>query len=226
MTNRTIALVAGAVAAGFASGWAAPAQALAPLAMEEVDGDAAAFGEASPHAEAAPSAFAPASEDAFEANATVDRTAPPQQCVPFARRLSGVEIYGNANTWWRQAASSDYERAERPEVGAVMTMLGYRTTARGHVAVVVEVVSDRMVLIDHANWLNSGEVTRSVPVRDVSAAGDWSEVQVWHVPGGHWGARVYGVQGFIIPERAPEESVGAVGWRQADLPAASTTPQG
>ncbi len=226
MTNRTIALVAGAVAAGIATGWAPPAHALAPLAMEEANGDAAAFGEASPYAEAAPSAFSPASEDGFVANATVDRSAPPQQCVPFARRLSRVEIYGNANTWWRQAASSDYERVEHPEVGAVMTMLGYRTTARGHVAVVVEVVSDRMVLIDHANWLNSGEVTRSVPVRDVSEAGDWSQVQVWHVPGGHWGGRVYGVQGFILPQRQPDESVGAVGWRQADLQTATAIPQG
>jgi surface antigen len=226
MTGRMIALVAGAVAAGFATGWASPAEARAPLSMEEVNGDAAAFGEASAHAEAAPSAFAPAGEEAFVANATLDRTAPPQQCVPFARRLSGVEIYGNANTWWRQAASSAYDRIERPEIGAVMAMLGYRTSARGHVAVVVEVVSERMVLVDHANWLNSGEVTRGVPVRDVSAAGDWSAVQVWHVPGGHWGGRIYGVQGFILPQSEPEKPFGAVGWRQATLPAVDAAAQG
>jgi hypothetical protein len=33
---------------------------------------------------------------------------------------------------------------------------------------------------------------------DVSEAGDWSEVRVWHVPGRHWGGRTYTVQGFIL----------------------------
>ena len=61
-----------------------------------------------------------------------------------------------------------------------------------------EVVSERMVIVDHANWLNHGEITRDVPVRDVSANNDWSEVQVWYVPGHHWGGRTYNVQGFIL----------------------------
>lgn len=79
-----------------------------------------------------------------------------------------------------------------------MVMRGYRANGRGHVAVVREVVSSRLVIVDHANWLNGGEITRDVPVRDVSAAGDWSEVQVWHIPTQQWGARKYGVQGFIL----------------------------
>jgi surface antigen len=107
-----------------------------------------------------------------------------------------VEIYGDANTWWRQAQGR-YARERQPEEGAVMVMRGYANATRGHVAVVREVVSDRVVLIDHANWLNGGEVTRAVPVRDVSAGGDWSQVKVWHVPGSHWGGRTYRVQGFI-----------------------------
>jgi hypothetical protein len=217
MTTRTIAYLAGAIAATFAPGWLVQAEARVPLAMEEVDSDARAPDPA-PEAQAAPSAFAPQGEAGFEPNPTIDRSAPPEQCVPFARRLSGVEIYGNANTWWGQAPRANYTRTEEPEVGSVMTMMGYRTSSRGHVAVVQEVVSDRVVLIDHANWLNSGEVTRAVPVRDVSPNGDWSQVQVWHVPGGQWGVRVYRVQGFILPSHPQEALQTAV--------APATTPQG
>ena len=41
------------------------------------------------------------------------------QCVPYARETSGVEIFGNAKTWWGQAAGR-YERGFTPKVGAVM----------------------------------------------------------------------------------------------------------
>ena len=37
-----------------------------------------------------------------------------------------------------------------------------------------------------------------MPVRDVSEAGDWSEVQVWNIPTRQWGVRRYNVQGFIL----------------------------
>jgi len=120
------------------------------------------------------------------------------QCVPFARAASGVSIYGNANTWWRQAAGR-YPRSSSPSPGSVLVVEGYNNPRRGHVAVVRRVVSERMIIIDHANWLNSGEVSVNVPVMDVSPANDWSEVRVWHIPGGHWGGRVYRVEGFIHP---------------------------
>jgi len=76
------------------------------------------------------------------------------------------------------------------------------------------VVSPRLIIVDHANWLNNGEITRNVPIRDVSEAGDWSQVQVWHVPGRHWGARTYRVQGFIlnmIDAAMAEQAAPAVG---------------
>ncbi len=79
-----------------------------------------------------------------------------------------------------------------------MVLRGYANANRGHVAVVKEVVSPRMIIVDHANWLNHGEITRDVPIMDVSEAGDWSEVRVWYVPGRHWGGRTYNVQGFIL----------------------------
>ena len=66
-------------------------------------------------------------------------------------------------------------------------------------AVVKEIVSKRIVRVDHANWLHGGEISLNVPVMDVSYDNDWSEVRVWHVPGGYWGGRTYAVQGFIHP---------------------------
>lgn len=122
----------------------------------------------------------------------------PLQCVPFARQVSGIEIYGDAHTWWTQAEGR-YARSRTPAPGAVLA-IGPSGGSSGHVAVVRRVVSDREIEVDHANWLNQGEVTLAVPVQDVSAAGDWSEVRVWHIPGAHWGGRSYPVFGFIHPE--------------------------
>jgi len=120
------------------------------------------------------------------------------QCVPFARRASGIEIYGDANTWWVQAAGR-YPRSSSPAPGSVLAIRGYNNPGRGHVAVVTEVISDREIRVDHANWLNDGEISVGVPVMDVSPNNDWSEIRVWHIPGGHWGGRIYQGQGFIHP---------------------------
>ena len=129
------------------------------------------------------------------------------QCVPYARDQSGVDIRGDAVTWWRKAAGH-FVRTKAPEDGAVIVMRGYRNAARGHVAVVRHIMSNRSIIIDHANWLNSGEVTVNVPVVDVSPKNDWTQVRVWHIPTQTWGARVYTVQGFILPN-AQEPSGGA-----------------
>jgi hypothetical protein len=145
----------------------------------------------------APHAFERAPDEAYEPIARITNSRARLQCVPFARRESGVEIYGNANTWWGQAQQR-YETTQTPQEGGVLVLEGYATTNRGHVAVVKEVVSPRLIIVDHANWLNRGEITRDVPVMDVSEAGDWSEVRVWYVPGRHWGGRTYNVQGFIL----------------------------
>jgi hypothetical protein len=120
------------------------------------------------------------------------------ECVPFARAESGVELFGDAHTWWDQADGL-YERESEPEEGAVMVLRGYKRSDRGHVAVVRRVVSDREIVIDHANWLNDGKVYLDQPVLDVSEDNDWSAVRVWYAPGGQYGARVYAVQGFILP---------------------------
>jgi hypothetical protein len=124
------------------------------------------------------------------------------QCVTFARQASGVELRGNAWTWWDQAAGH-YQRGETPKVGAVMS---FQRTARmpmGHVAMVSQIVSPREVLLTHANWSTPGAVEHDVRAVDVSAAGDWSEVRVWYGRTGSLGLSAYPVNGFIYPDSAP-----------------------
>jgi hypothetical protein len=133
----------------------------------------------------------------------------PLQCVPYARLRSGIAIYGDARTWWDQAAGR-YPRASIPQVGAVLVLGG---TPGGHVAVVSAIVSEREILVDHANWANDGAVHLNAPVRDVSENGDWSAVRVWHLASGRLGARIYPARGFVLPvpndSAAPSSALGA-----------------
>jgi surface antigen len=125
------------------------------------------------------------------------------QCATYARAISGVDIHGNAWTWWDQAAGR-YERGETPKVGSVMS---FQRTARmplGHVAMVSKVVSAREVLLTHANWSRRGGIERNVRAVDVSAAGDWSEVKVWFAPNGDLGTSTYPVNGFIYSNGEPK----------------------
>ena len=93
------------------------------------------------------------------------------QCVPFARNESGIRIYGDAHLWWGKAAGL-YPRGRQPEEGAVMVLFGYQRSDRGHVAVVRRVISDREIVVDHANWLNDGKIYLDQPVKDVSPGND------------------------------------------------------
>lgn len=125
---------------------------------------------------------------------------PPSECVPYARNISGVQIWGDAVTWWAQAEGK-YVRSTRPAEGSVLVLRGWNDDRRGHVSVVKEIINERMIRVDHANWMRNGEVSINVPVADVSPDNDWSQVRVWHVPGAYWGGRTYQVQGFIHPYR-------------------------
>lgn len=143
-----------------------------------------------------------------ESNApVVIRDQPYSECVPYARLLSGIQIWGDAVTWWAQAANV-YVRSTRPAPGSVLVLRGWNDSTRGHVSAVKEVVSSRILRVDHANWLKSGEISLNVPVIDVSDNNDWSKVRVWHVPGGYWGGRTYEVEGFIQPYRIDGASFG------------------
>lgn len=114
-------------------------------------------------------------------------------CVPFARAVTGLDLRGNAKTWWHQAKGR-YDRGNDPRIGAVMTFSGSRAMPKGHVAVVSKVLGDREVLIDQANWVRN-RITLDTRVVDVSAEGDWSEVRVANADGTL--GRVNPVYGFI-----------------------------
>jgi surface antigen len=120
----------------------------------------------------------------------------PLQCVPYAREQSGINIYGDAYTWWDQAAGK-YPRGPLPEPGTVMVLHDYAGPGHGHLAVVRQIVSSREIRVDHANWLNDGSVYVNDPVQDVSTDNDWSVVRVFNLKAGAWGQRLYPVQGFI-----------------------------
>lgn len=120
-------------------------------------------------------------------------------CAPFARELSGIALYGEAESWWRNAAGR-YIRNERPDTGSVLV---FRRTARlrsGHVSVVTRVVSPRQILVTQANWV-PGHVHEDQLVVDVSPDNDWSEVRVWYPPANTLGSHTYAAHGFIHPRR-------------------------
>lgn len=201
----TRALFLAAVAMGFA---VSEADALTPLALD-LSVDPAVREGPSEHATLAPRAFERPADEAYEPTARVTNHRARLQCVPFARQESGIELRGDAHTWWEQAGER-YIRSDAPQEKSVLVLRGYADPNRGHVAVVREIVSPRLLIVDHANWLNAGEITRDVPVRDVSEAGDWSQVQVWNVPGRHWGGRKYNVQGFILGQRAKRQDAAQI----------------
>ena len=119
----------------------------------------------------------------------------PLQCVPYARKLSNIQIRGNAWTWWEQAEGR-YPRSSHPKAGAVM-VLQRKQNSLGHVAYVEEVIDNRTALVSHANWLNKGRIHNLAPVIDVSEANDWSAVRFWNTEGGHFGGNTYYPYGFI-----------------------------
>lgn len=117
------------------------------------------------------------------------------QCVPFARENSGIELSGNAGTWWNNATGL-YERGARPEVGSILNFRATGHMRLGHVAVVTNVISPRHIEIDHANWGAPGRVSRNIDVVDVSPSNDWTEVRVALGPAEDYGS-VYPTYGFI-----------------------------
>lgn len=122
------------------------------------------------------------------------------QCVTFARMFSGIQIFGDAWTWWNQALGR-FRTGHAPEAGSVLVFQPHGRMSRGHVAVVSQVLTDRVVRVTHANWGGSrGRVEENVTVVDVSPSGDWSRVRVWHNPSGDLGVSVYPTYGFIYQE--------------------------
>lgn len=172
----------------------------------------AAFGLASllaalPALEAAANTTGSQPRQTARQTATAPRPAPSVglQCVPFARQVSGIDITGDAHTWWHQAAGR-FERGQTPEVGAVLVFRSSGGMRLGHVSVVSEVLGPRHILVDHANWpgpgFPKGRVARGVSMLDVSENNDWTSVRV-EIHGDRDGfGRHYPTFGFVLPRLA------------------------
>jgi len=122
------------------------------------------------------------------------------ECVPFARAASGIQIYGDAWTWWDQA-EGHYRRGYAPKVGAVIVFARSARLPLGHVAVISRVVTSRVVMVTHANWSRidgeRGHAEQDVTLTDMSPDGDWSAVRVWYRDMDGLGSTTYPVYGFI-----------------------------
>lgn len=122
------------------------------------------------------------------------------QCVPFARAASGIQIFGDAWTWWNKAAGV-YQRGETPRAGAVIVFARTARLPLGHVAVISRVVEARVVMVTHANWSRQngerGHAEQDVTLTDVSPYNDWSAVKVWYRDMEGLGSTVYPTYGFI-----------------------------
>lgn len=134
------------------------------------------------------------------------------QCVPFARQASGIQIYGDAWTWWDQAHGR-YKRGDQPKVGSVIAFARQSRLPLGHVAVVSRIVEDRVLMLTHANWSRidgtRGHAEQDVTVFDVSEANDWSRVKVWYRDSNGLGGTIYTVHGFIYAPGRPHEHLTA-----------------
>ena len=128
------------------------------------------------------------------------------QCVTFARQLTGMQIFGDAWTWWEKATGK-YDEGHAPKPGAVLVFRPQGKMRLGHVAVVSQIITDRYIQVTHANWspINGrrGQVEDHVNVLDVSEKGDWSKVKVWYGPLNDLGTTVYDTYGFIYND-APQ----------------------
>jgi hypothetical protein len=129
------------------------------------------------------------------------------QCVQYAREISGINLKGDAWQWW-SAATGVYDRGRTPKDGAVLVFTRQGSMRHGHVSVVTRVLSNRLALVDHANWAPArtagrGAVTTAVPVLDVSPKNDWTQVRVWYHPTNDFGTRVYRTDGYVYQPRDP-----------------------
>jgi hypothetical protein len=129
----------------------------------------------------------------------------PQQCVPYARQVSGIELHGDAWTWWEGAAGR-FERGSRPLAGSVLVLRRSERLRWGHLAVVTAIDGPRRIRLTHTNWGNDPEtrrrVYRDMTAMDVSPDNRWTEIRFWNREAGAYG-RPYPAHGFIYRQAAP-----------------------
>ncbi len=143
------------------------------------------------------------------------KAAPPRvqrhwECVPIARALSGIQIFGDAHTWWRQAEGR-FRRGNAPKRGAVLAFKPHGSMELGHVAAVSKIIDSRTILLTHSNWSliggRKGQIERNVKAIDVSSGNDWSRVRVWFAPLGDLGTTLWPTHGFIYPNDIPPMTI-------------------
>lgn len=156
------------------------------------------------------------------------RSGPYWECVTFARMFSGIQIFGDAWTWWNQAIGK-YTTGTAPQAGSVLVFKRSGVMHDGHVAVVSRVLTDRVIQVTHANWSiidgGRGKVEKDVTVVDVSAKGDWSQVKVWYDPIRDLGNSVYPTYGFIYQTARDTSKLAGFSVAQAALAQAATATQ-
>ena len=127
------------------------------------------------------------------------------QCAAFARVFSGIQIFGDAWTWWEKA-TGHYLKGATPQAGAVLVFRPQGQMRLGHVAVVSQVLTDRIIQVTHANWSpidgGRGKIEQNVTVVDVSPGGDWTQVKVWYDPLRDLGSTTYSTYGFVYKTAA------------------------
>lgn len=126
------------------------------------------------------------------------RVPKPIQCVPYARDVSGIDLMGDAHTWWAKAGEQDYRRGRKPAKGSVLVLSKTNKLRHGHLAVVKRVVGPRDIDVTHSNWGSSynsrSVVYKYMRVKDVSPKNDWTLLRFWN--GKSFGAP-YPASGFI-----------------------------
>ena len=122
--------------------------------------------------------------------------AEPIQCVPYARDVSGIPIYGDAHTWWAQAG----KKGNAPQPGAVLVLAKTGKLRYGHLAVVKDVLSPRRITVTHSNWGSDFNTRRVIYermlVEDLSPANNWTSVRFWNKDINAFGLP-YAAYGFI-----------------------------
>ena len=119
------------------------------------------------------------------------------ECVPYARDVSGIQLFGEAASWWEQAEGR-YARSAEPVAGGVLVFRRSQRLPAGHVAVVSALISNREIRVTQANWVHH-HVTAGDKVIDVSPDNDWTAVRVWWPPAGAMGSTQYPTYGFVVP---------------------------
>jgi surface antigen len=132
------------------------------------------------------------------------RKAAAGNCALYARAVTGVDLFGAAGSWWREA-DGRYQRGQVPVVGSILVFRRTGAIPSGHVAVVSKVIGQSMILVDQSNWYH-GRVTLGTPVVDTSPNHDWTTVTVMNIASGQFG-RDNPTFGFVYPQSVPNQYV-------------------